>query len=445
MAVIQADRPVPVRTGRRRRIFGWPLYWAFLGLPLWWGVGLDAFIWPILAAPMALALFRMRPLVLPRGFGLWLMFLAWVGITVFMLDDPTRGYLFFWRYSLYIAATIFFLYVYNGLAQGLLTSKAMLRLMVTMWVMIVIGGFLGMAFPEAGWHTPVERMLPGSLLGNDWMHDLVHVRFSQVQEFVEGNTLVRPNALFPYSNDWAAVFALLFPLALAASARSKTLALPFIVAISFVPFLVSGNRAAWMSVAVGLAYAVVRLALRGRVKPLLVGIIIGMVGLGAVFLTPLGAALSERAEHPQSNQARSWLYDEAIQKISESPILGYGAPRPSDRGTNLYVGTHGQIWQILFSHGIPALLLMIGFFVVVVWRSAGARSRLGFWANVAVLIPILQLPFYTLLPAELMFYMVVAAVALHEAHLTRRAVALREAGARTTVTLHEAPAARPRS
>ena len=423
MAVVQAPAGVATaprpRVVPRTRVFGWPLYWAFLGMPVWWAVGMDAFIWPILAVPMAASLFRMRPLVLPRGYGVWFLYLAWVAITVVMLDDPTRGYLFFWRFSLYIASTIFFIYVYNGLAQGLLAPASILRLMTTMWVLIVIGGFLGMAFPTVEWSTPVERMLPGSLLGNEWMRDLVHVRFSQVQTFVEGNTLTRPNVLFPYSNDWAAVFALLFPMALASAAKTRTLALPFFIAASFIPLIVSSNRAATASLVLALGYAAVRLARRGRPKPFIAGIVIGGIGLGALLFTPAGRLLEEHAEHPQSNQAREWLYDEAIDKIVASPILGYGAPRPSDRGTNLYVGTHGQIWQILFSHGIPALLMFVGFFLVLIWRTAGVRSRIGFWASVAVVIPLLQLPFYTLLPAEIMFLMVVAALAWHEAAVSR--------------------------
>src|SRR6266545_2091871 len=66
------DQP---RTPRSVRAGAWPL-WALLVLyPVWWLLGLGTFIFPILAVPMAIYLVRHRPIKVPPGFGIWLLFL----------------------------------------------------------------------------------------------------------------------------------------------------------------------------------------------------------------------------------------------------------------------------------------------------------------------------------------------------------------------------------
>lgn len=55
---------------------GWPLYLLFGLYPPWWLLGLSAFVWPVLAAPMAASLLMRDHVRAPRGFGLCLLFLA---------------------------------------------------------------------------------------------------------------------------------------------------------------------------------------------------------------------------------------------------------------------------------------------------------------------------------------------------------------------------------
>jgi hypothetical protein len=55
---------------------GWPLYLLFGLYPPWWLLGQSAFVWPILAAPMAASLLMRDHVRAPRGFGLCLLFLA---------------------------------------------------------------------------------------------------------------------------------------------------------------------------------------------------------------------------------------------------------------------------------------------------------------------------------------------------------------------------------
>lgn len=411
MALRELEHTPPVDDISARR-YGRPLYWAIFGLPLWWALGFDAFIWPILAVPMLLMLLKRPEVRVPRGFGVWILFLGWILVSATQLDHPLRSYIFIWRLSLYFAATVFFIYVYNA-PKGF-GSEKLLLILGGLWAMIVLGGFLGMAFPTVGWHTIAEKIMPGGFVGNKWVHDLLHVRFSQVQTFVEGSPLVRPSVFFPYSNDWGASFSLLVPFGLAIAGRKRNPWMVLLLAASIIPLIGSSNRGAWFSLGMGLAYAAWRLATRGRATPLVSLTIAALIAGSLLIATPLGDFLETRTQHPQSNETRFGLYEEATQQIMGSPIVGYGAPRPSARNADLHVGTHGQFWLVLFSHGIPGAILFMGFFLLTLWRTRASPTRIGFWANVAVLIALLQLPYYILLPSEIIFLMMAAALAWRE-------------------------------
>lgn len=92
-------------------------------------------------------------------------------------------------------------------------------------------------------------------------------------------------------------------------------------------------------------------------------------------------------------------------------MIGYGTPRPNPSNpTGPPLGTHGQMWAIMFAHGFLALALYLLFFVYGFVRGPG-RSVVGHWAKVSLLIGLLQLPIYGHLPVQLFIMMGAVAMA----------------------------------
>src|SRR5690625_6001911 len=99
----------------------WPLAMPFVGLPLWWLLGLWQIMFFLMAGVMLMYLVRHRSITMPRGFWIWLAWLAWLltGLFVMQVHAPgtvegvsTGRYLVFgYRYGWYRAATIVALYV----------------------------------------------------------------------------------------------------------------------------------------------------------------------------------------------------------------------------------------------------------------------------------------------------------------------------------------------
>ena len=408
MAVVAAARPV--RAGLPE---SWPIAAAFLGLPLWFLLGLGAFVWPLVAIPMVFHLMRTDRVELPRGFGVWLMFLGWMLISGLQVGTAQRGLVFAYRAALYGSATVMFVYVFN-LKPG--AARRVAATMTWFFAIVVAGGYLGLAFPAAQLNTLVEGLLPKSLLANQWLHTLVHVRFAQVQALVYGATPVsRPSAPFAYTNEWGANAALLMPFAIATAigARSalRSVARASIV-LSVVPVLLSGNRGSWLSIVLALSYVSVRLAIRGRPALLAWMIVAGAVAGLAVLGSSVGHVVEQRAVHPASNRGRVALYEQSIAGVSESPVLGFGGPKISADNPNApAVGTHGQLWTVLYGHGVPGAIFYIGFLVLALWRTRDAPGALGLWLHVVILIGIVQSVFYDALPSQLHVMMVAAALA----------------------------------
>jgi hypothetical protein len=424
-ATLEARATVP-----RRRLLkpGWPLYVVFVGFPFWWVLGLGGFVWPIVAVPMLLSLLRRKRVFTPPGSLLWFGFIIWMIATAVQIDSFGRMVGFAYRGALYLSATILFLYIFNS-SGTVLEKRKVITILAIFWTYVVIGGYLGILFPNFSFTSPAEVLMPHALVTNDFVHDLVHPSFADVQDIL-GYPVSRPSAPFIYTNDWGGNFALLIPFVILAwgspvGRRFKKILACFAV-VSLVPVVVSLNRGLWLSLSLGLLYAAVRLAIRGRPRAIVAIVACPIVLIGAIFLTPLHKIFDDRLATPHSNNRRVSLYEEAVRGAVASPLFGYGAPRPSKWNPDApSVGTQGQIWLVLFSHGFPGAFFFAGWFIYTFWRLRSADDPLGFWMHVMILILLVQFPVYGMLPMQLHIVMIGIALAWRE----RRPVELPRSGA----------------
>jgi O-antigen ligase len=137
------------------------------------------------------------------------------------------------------------------------------------------------------------------------------------------------------------------------------------------------------------------------------------------FVTPLGEIVMTRLQNGYGDAHRAELYSESLTLVRSSPVLGYGAPVLIEG--NLSAGTHGQLWTILVSQGVPGLLAFTGWLLWALWRSSRRLPPghpgdpvVRFWCEVTIFVALIQMPYYDLLPWGLSIAMVAAAVAWRE-------------------------------
>jgi len=363
----------------------------------------------------------------PRGFGLWLIFLGWAAFSLIEVNGIANYLNFFFKYAIYLSATVLFVYVYNARRQ--LDARKILGLLTIVWLTTVAGGYLGVAFPGGVLRTPMSFVVsvlkvvfPGSatILNNELVQYMVVRRFAQYNPTSFFGVAPRPTAPFRFTNNWGFAYSVLLPAAVAyalvASPKRKILILGILIPASLVPALLTLNRGMMVGVAIAMVYASVRLLFRGRPGPLIATALFAVVAFGLFSALHIQDRLDTRLGHEgSSTDVRASLYEQSLQSVPASPIFGKGTPQGGNNATDPNappVGTQGQVWMVLVSHGPVALAGFLGWFGLVVWQSRRRTDVPGFACHVALTVATIELFYYGTLPYGMPMMMTIAAVAV---------------------------------
>ena len=379
MTALQHDGALAVTARGDRRVANrpgalpaWPVTMVFVFFPLFWLAGVTAFVAPIAGAACLFLMSVRGRIRLPR---MWLAFVAyaiWMLASASMIDTGGRMLGFAQRWTTLVGAGIVAVYVFNAAER--LTRRRVLGAMAWFVGWLAVGGYLGMVRPYMRIRTPMLALMPSNIASNDYVKELLSPRFAEVQQpYGAAQPFVRPAAPFPYTNGWGHAFVLLLPLMVAlwlVAERRTRRAVVLLVLACLPPALATLNRGIFVGVAVLVAVAALRLRRHIRLgHVLLASVPVGLLGAGVLASGALDR-LGQRTSTSSTTADRASLYREAFDRTLASPLLGYGAPRPSGV-LDISVGTQGQFWNVMFSHGFVGLAL----FLTLVWGLALVTRR----------------------------------------------------------------------
>ena len=373
-------RPRPVLVGSARQdasaLPAWPFVLAYSAYIAWWILGPGDMMWPLFAIIMSVLMIGRRGLRFPRGTVLWLFFLIWVIASMTMLDSAGRILGASYRLSLLAAPAVFGLYVYN--AREHLPVKTITGTFTAFLASTTLGGYIAMIWPTLSFKTPLYHLVPGALRSNDFIAELVSRRTTQWDANAWIVTEARPSAPFVYSNTWGNVYSLILPLALIHllilwREQSKwRIPVALLCLASLAPAGATQNRGMYVGLIVVALWVGVQRLRAGHWKSV-AGAALGGAGLGIIwYFSPASQSLLSRLEVSSSTDDRFINYLETVTELAESPLLGFGAPRPSSSPWLPSLGTQGQFWTVLFSHGLVGIVLFVGFFAwmgPLMWRA----------------------------------------------------------------------------
>ena len=395
---------------------GLPFYVIAL-LPVFWAMGLSYFTFPLASAPMGLGLLLMKPIRVPKGAGLWFLFVGWMLISTLMLEPTVTRYLSFSiRAMVYIAATVMFLFVYN-MPQKYLPTGRILGVLASIFVFTaIVGGYLGLFLGEVRFNTPLSQVMPRSLLSNSFVNNVVRPPFAQRQDFL-GFPINRPAMPFSFTNDWAASLVPVTFAAIAAAGRVRRFrrALPIVAFLALIPMAISANRGLWIALIGAVFYVAIRRASTGQLV-LAIRLVVVLIFAGSlVLVSPLGEVVGGRATSSHSIDARGDIYTDVLERIPQSPVLGFGAPLANPNPNRPAIGTHGMFWTALFSQGIPGMIFYVGFWLGMTIRTGRrVQNQEHLLLHLAVASALPTLMIYDHLPAALPVMMICAAVILRD-------------------------------
>jgi hypothetical protein len=406
------------------------LSWIIVGYPVWWALGLGVLIFLVLAPLMLVALVKQhragRRVALPPGFGWWLAFLAFAVASIAALGvDPEgtvpdtasgRMVAVGFRLSQYVALTIMLVYVGNR--RGL-TNERLVRLLAWLFVLTVAGGLLGTFAGDFEFTSPMEMLLPKHIRSMGFVKSLVHPSAAQVMELI-GDPKPRPAAPWGYTNTWGNNFCLLVVWFIAQywgglKQRGRILAVVCLV-LATIPVVYSLNRGLWIGLGVVGCYVAVRLALRGRLGALTAVVAAGLVIGAALVVTPLGDVVNARLDNGKSNGVRMYLTERAVTGVVDSPLIGFGSTRSTmggrnsiavgstsncERCGNFTIGGNGQLWQLMYAHGVLGTVAYLGFFIYGLWRFRRDHSVIGIAGSAAIVASLVAMFWYNALVTPL--------------------------------------------
>ncbi|MDQ1293286.1 MAG: O-antigen ligase family protein [Actinomycetota bacterium] len=353
----------------------WPITGMFVLFPLVWLNGFSSFATQIFGAVCLFLMVVRGRIELPRTWWWWLSYLIWTLATVVMVDSGGRLIGFVQRWTGLFGACMMALYAYN--ASERLTQRNLVKSLTWMFGWVVAGGYLGILRPHGRLRTLALEIVPAKLQNNSYVLELLSPRFAEVQNpWGASKPFVRPSAPFPYTNGWGDAFVLLLPavlaLALLSRKRMRLLLLGLVLA-SLPPALATLNRGVFLGAGAILAYLGVRNLYRVRLGHILrAGVVLIFV---LIFVVQSGAIdqITHRTTVSSTTSDRADLYRETFERTRESPWFGYGAPRPSQT-LQVSVGTQGQLWYVMFSHGFVGLGLFLGAVWGLAWTTRRVRG-----------------------------------------------------------------------
>jgi hypothetical protein len=403
----------------------WPLTVMFGLLPLWWALGLFFLGWPAFGAVLLALLVVRGRLTLPAGSACWLTFLALATLSAVQLDRPSALPFFLLRIGDLVTALVVGVYVYTLLREQAPWSKV-IRPLCLFWLAVVALGWLGVLMPALSVASVLEMALPHGLVGQPYLNDLLHLHGAEYNHGLEVTT-ARPSAPYAYTNSWGSAYSVGVPCVLAyvMSVRRGPLRTILLVALplSLVPAFLTLNRGMLICLGVAVTVLAGRALLRGQTR--VAASALGVAALGAFvsLVIPISQLIGERLSNSGSNADRRELYLATVRAVARSPLLGYGAPASLDTtSARAPLGTQGQLWQVMFSHGVPALLCFLGYFVIVTWRLAPAVSAAGQWLSTIPVVALVQTPFYGFTDPNLslMFFAIAAGLAAVDGPINRQ-------------------------
>ncbi|WP_248961684.1 O-antigen ligase family protein [Sphaerisporangium perillae] len=407
----------------------WPIAAFLLGYPVWWALGFGGLSLVFLAFPMAVVLWRRRPITVPKGMGLWTLLIAGYLVSALMLGDTPPGTYgdlgtgrvlgYAMRLALYVSLLVMVLYLGN-LTPEELPQRTLVRMLGVLFVTTVAGGLLGVLAPAFQFTSPLEMLLPEWISGNSYVRNLTHPTAAQIQH-VLGHASPRPEAPFEWANAWGSNISVLLIWFVVGwwtyGGPVRRLLCVAVAGLATVPIVYSLNRGLWIGLAIAVAYVLVRARSR---TALAIGVALAAAAL-AFLAGPLSTIVAQRLDSPHSNRIRAFTVAATLEAATHSPIIGYGNTRNAYGNYQTIttgktgwcaecghppLGSDGQLWLLLITQGFTGAVLYIAFFAGAVRRFWRDRTPIGQAGTLVMILVLLYMFVYDGLVTALSLYLI---------------------------------------
>ena len=397
-----------------------PLYdvrWGLLLLPLWWALGIEQFVWPVLFGWAALKMLYIQRLqVRVNGPVRWFaLFLAIIIISALFIVEPERWLTYFRNFGAFLAGFLALLIISNRAREW----RDIERLLDATLLIVLLAGLMGILAATNLWRpnflSLAGRVLPGSVLATSYGNVVAYRTLGQFGWFIGLGLYFRLNSFFLFSNHYSSVLVYAIPFLFYKLERERGLrrllvglgvvmllinlvyttgrvaALSLLGgAILFLLFYTLRRRAIFVISALALALAMWLVVLSAFVE-------YGLVGGEGGYVSQAAGLVEEFvfARGTGSYTSRFGVYEATVQGFLQRPLFGWGTERDVE-GLDLPAGSHSEYFAALYRQGLLGLLALLGLLWSVwrttrpVWswaaRPPGTLLRYGRWFFIGAVV-----------------------------------------------------------
>jgi len=369
-----------------------PLYFDvflyFVSIPIFWLLGLDQFVPPVILGMMALKYTLLRPKAyIPLAVKLAALFLLVQWVSALFIAAPWKFLTFIKNFATYVSA-----FLMLGLVINLATDLRVFRLYlwaitILGWAAVTIGTLFLIGVMPPRFTSPIAHLLPESIKSLSYIKsDILLREVGRPNAVLMGWRYPRISSII-YPHKYGTTLLILMPvqwLLFTHSKGWKRYLLALFLPLSFVNFVLTGTRFSFVGFVVGLgAYLLVKTGLYRRIayRPLsyalvalavLLSSVLGLLIQGDGVLERLGDELEQVFVEGRAGSytSRMQIYKVTFQSWMERPLFGWGTQRdlPNLLPQNVApAGTHSNYIGILYRHGLVGLAVYIAL-LLAVWR-----------------------------------------------------------------------------
>lgn len=392
--------------------------WAVMLLPVWWWLGLEQFIWPVIlgwATLKLLYLQRLRVTATPplRWFAV---FLVTVLFSSLFIVEPARWFTYVRNLGAFAAGFLALLIVTNRARSW----KSIERTLDIALVAVLFAGFVGLLAIVGIWqpaiHSLVGTLLPASIANTTYGHAIVIRTLGDRAWFAGLGNYFRVSGFFLFSNSYSSVLVYAIPFLFFKLSQRRGIAKVLLwlgILMLLINLVYTTGRVATIGLLGGAIFFGLFHSRQRRINRVLMtlglSLAIILVLLTAAFDlsdSGSGTGLTDQAVEALdafvfargsgSYTSRFGVYEETLASFMERPLLGWGTER--DHPNLRYpMGSHSEYLAVLYRQGLLGLIAFTGL-LWAVWRATrpptgslameppGTFLRYGRWFFITSLI-----------------------------------------------------------
>ena len=364
---------------------------AILLLPVWWWLGIEQFIWPVVfgvATLKVLYLQRLR-LRVTRPLPWFALFLVAVLISGLFVQEQARYMTYARNFGAFVAGFFAFLIITNRARS----MKAIEGLLNAVLVVVLLAGVAGLLAVLDIWrpaiHSLMGSVLPTSVMATSYGHALAIRELGQVGWFTGLGSYFRLSSFFLFGNHYSGVLIYVIPFLFMRMSQSRNvvkIAVALGIVLLIINLIYTTGRVAALSLLVGALYFALFQAIYRRTVRALAGVGLTIAILLVLFLSVVefgsasqDAGLIEQttstieafvlARGSGSYTSRFGVYTATLEGFLERPLFGWGTERDVE-GLDLPAGSHSEYLAALYRQGILGIFALTGL-LLSTWRATG--------------------------------------------------------------------------